>query len=40
MPALADWLVDHLDDAELAELVQELAIVDTVARRRFIDGWR
>lgn len=25
VPALADWLADHLDDAELAELVEALA---------------
>lgn len=28
VPALAAWLGDHLDDAELAELVRELAIVN------------
>ncbi|MCP4892131.1 MAG: hypothetical protein GY904_36775 [Planctomycetaceae bacterium] len=28
VPALADWLADHLDDAQLAELVRELAIVN------------
>ena len=28
VPALAAWLGDHLDDAQLAELVRELAIVN------------